>query len=72
MYQDLHVLERLREYWSVGSNRIDGKVLMCGVDVKKGVIGPLSLLEESGALKSVFQSILSEQGNNYYINMRKP
>ena len=41
MYQDLHVLERLREYWSVGSNRIDGKVLMCGVDVKKGVSDPL-------------------------------
>ena len=36
-YQDLHVLERSREYWSVGSNRSDGKVLICGVDVKKGV-----------------------------------
>ena len=36
IYQDLHVLEGLREYWSVGSNRSDGKVLTCGLDVKKG------------------------------------
>ena len=72
IYQDLHVQERLRENWSVGSNRSDGKVLTCGVDVKKGGSPPPpSLLKGSGALKSVFQSILSEQGNNdYYITMR--